>query len=186
MGRDLRMTETASVEHDERHSQTTDEPNDQTEHPAETARGAAKTARGAPENGDRLPYDVVFGLLSNERRRRTLTYLADGENPMTLSDLAEHIAGVENEKPVRALSSSERKCVYVALYQCHLPKMDDANVIDYDQSRGTVALRPETDQLLRHLPDDSEEANQADTGFRVPVLTSLLAFVAGLRGRVPV
>ncbi|MFB6358651.1 MAG: hypothetical protein ABEJ96_06540, partial [Thiohalorhabdaceae bacterium] len=52
-----------------------------------------------------------------------------------LGDLAEHIASIENDKPEVALSSTERKRVYVALYQCHLPKMDDIGVIDFDEDR---------------------------------------------------
>jgi hypothetical protein len=39
----------------------------------------------------------------------------------------------------------------VALYQCHLPKMDDADVIDFDHSRGTVERGPNADQLYVYL-----------------------------------
>ncbi|RLM54050.1 hypothetical protein DVK02_11530 [Halobellus sp. Atlit-31R] len=56
----------------------------------------------------------------------------------TLSDLAEHIGGIENDKSPQALSAQERKRVYVGLYQCHLPKMDDAGAIEFDKNRGTV------------------------------------------------
>ena len=178
-GETTKMTTSESVEDDQRHSENTDEPPNQSGHSGETA-GVD------PENGDRLPYDVVFRLLANERRRHTLTYLTECENPTTLSNLAEHIASLENGKSVRALSSSERKRVYVGLYQCHLPKMDDANVIDYNQSRGTIELRPEADQLLHYLPDDSEETTLTETRLRVPIPSALLALGARLRERVPV
>jgi hypothetical protein len=173
------MTISDLDEDDKEHSKTTDEPTDRSGHSGETA-------RGDPENGERLPYDVVFGLLANERRRRTLTYLTESENPTTLSNLAEHIASLETGKPVRALSSSERKRVYVGLYQCHLPKMDDANVIDYNQSRGTIEIRPEADQLLCYLPDDPEETALTETRFQVPIPTSLLALGARLREQIPI
>ena len=173
------MTMSESVEEDEKHSETTDEPTDRSGRSGETARVDA-------ENGAQLPYDVVFGLLANERRRHTLTYLTECENPTTLSNLAEHIASLENGKPVDALSSSERKRVYVSLYQCHLPKMDDTNVIDYNQSRGTIELRPEADQLVHHLPGESEETTPTETGLRVPIPPALLALGARLRERIPV
>lgn len=102
-----------------------------------------------------VPKDVVFGLLSAERRRLVLQYLADEGGESTLSDLAEFIASLENDKPVSALSSAERKRVYISLYQGHLPKMDDAKVLEYDQSRGHVELREEAAALYAHLEVDS-------------------------------
>lgn len=103
------------------------------------------------DSSDPLPLDIVFGLLSTERRRRVLHYLRDETESTTLGTLAEHIAALENDKPERALTSTERKRVYVALYQCHLPKLDDANVIDFEQSRGTVERGVNADQLDRYL-----------------------------------
>lgn len=106
---------------------------------------------GAEADESPLPKDVVFGLLSVKRRRRILTYLADHGGESTLSDLAEHVASLENDKPVRALTSAERKRVYVCFYQSHLPKLADAGVIDYNQARGTVKLRREARQLYAYL-----------------------------------
>jgi hypothetical protein len=59
---------------------------------------------------------------------------------MTLNELAEQIAGDENDIGVEDLSSQQRKRVYVSLHQNHLPKMDDMGVVDYDRDRGTIAL----------------------------------------------
>lgn len=119
------------------------------------------------EGDHQLPKDVIFGLLSAQRRRRVLAYLAENEAETTLSDLADHIAALENDVEIRLLDSQQRKRVYVALYQCHLPKMDDADVIDFNQSRGAVVRRPEADQLYAYLavgpqsaPDD--ESTQTD------------------------
>jgi hypothetical protein len=98
-----------------------------------------------------LPLDVIFGLLSSQRRRRVLSYLTEDGDNTTLSDLAEHIAAEENDTGIRFLNSQQRKRVYVALYQCHLPKMDDADVIEFNQSRGTVERRPNADQLYAYL-----------------------------------
>jgi hypothetical protein len=96
-----------------------------------------------------------------------------------LSDLAEHIASIENDKPVASLSSSERKRVYICLYQSHLPKMADANVIDYNQARGTIELRSEADQLLGYLPENPDERNQTDKWLRSLLPAPL--FILGTR-----
>jgi hypothetical protein len=108
-----------------------------------------------------LPKDVLFGLLSARRRRRVLEYMRAHGGETTLSDLADHIAAQENDTEIRLLTSQQRKRVYVALYQCHLPKMDDANVIEFDQARGTVRLRPEAQELAPYLELDPTDASRS-------------------------
>jgi len=85
-----------------------------------------------------LGLDQLFEVLQNQRRRYVLNYLREHEEVTTLSDLSEQIAAWENDKEVRRISSSERKRVYVALYQCHLPKMDDMGVVEFEKARGTI------------------------------------------------
>ena len=102
-------------------------------------------------------------MLSAKRRRDVLTYLDESGEESTLGDLAEHIAAMENGIEPRQLSSKQRKRVYVALYQAHLPKMDDANVIDYNQPRGSIELRPEARQLLDYL--DLDRSSTDSGGF---------------------
>lgn len=88
----------------------------------------------------------VFELLQNQRRRRVLRYLTtETDGRATLSDLAEHVAGLENDVPPDRITSTQRKRVYVGLYQAHLPKLDDYGVVDFDKHRGTVDLRDTTD-----------------------------------------
>jgi len=109
---------------------------------------------------DELPLDVVFGILKNRRRRLVLQYLVDVSETSTLGHLAEYIAGIENEKPEEALTSSERKRVYVALYQSHFPKMDDVGVIDFESNRGTVELADNVEQFTRYLNGDEETSER--------------------------
>ena len=102
-----------------------------------------------------VPLDVVFGILKNERRRLVLKYMAEKGSSTSLSDLAEHIASIENDKPPSELGSQERKRVYVGLYQCHLPRMHDSGAIDFDKNRGTVEPGANIDQFYEYL-DQSE------------------------------
>ncbi|WP_142859354.1 DUF7344 domain-containing protein [Salinigranum halophilum] len=105
--------------------------------------------------------DTQFGMLKNRRRRDILRYLRENDDESTLSDLAEFIAAKENGVERRLLSSDERKRVYIGLYQCHLPKMDDARVIDFEKRSGGVRLRPEADQLFAYIDDEDDEEESA-------------------------
>lgn len=110
------------------------------------------------ESGSALPLDHLFEILKNERRRTVLHYLEDHDETVALGDLAEHVAAVENDTTVTQVTSNERKCVYVGLYQCHLPKMDDMDIVDFNQNRGRISLGPNAEQLYEYLDDSGEVA----------------------------
>ncbi len=132
------------------------------------------------QSAEPLSLDLVFEVLKNERRRRVLKFLADKQETVSLSDLAEHIAAIENGKSEAALSSQERKRVYVGLYQCHLPKMDDTNVIDFNGDRGTVALGENAEQLYPFLDTDDEQQRQWPKYYLGHTTLSLALFAAAL------
>ena len=98
-----------------------------------------------------LSKSEVFELLSADRRQAVLLYLDQTDGSAKLGELAEHIAGRECGCPPAELSSQQRKRAYVGLYQCHLPKMSDAGVIEYDSDRGDVALNERSERLLEYL-----------------------------------
>jgi len=137
-----------------------------------------------------LPLDIVFEIIRNERRRLVLEYLEDVEDQTTLSDLAEHIAAIENDTTVEALSAQQRKRVYVGLYQCHLPKMADSGVVEFNKDRGIVRPGPNVDQLEPYLnvADDDEEGAVDERWY--PALTGvavagyLLAAFGGFAGQL--
>lgn len=91
-------------------------------------------------DGNDLPADVTLEVLSNQRRRFVLHYLVHNGDQTTVSELAEHVASWENEKPIRELSHRERKRVRNALRQFHLPKMAEYGFVEFDQQRGDVEL----------------------------------------------
>jgi hypothetical protein len=141
-----------------------------------------------------LSLSTTFELLKNRRRRETISYLLSHEETSTLSDLAEHIAAMENDIEIIELSSDQRKRVYIGLYQCHLPKLDKAGVVDFDKNRGTVVLNTQvTDQLIPYLegdhttPQEPEPASPApeveQTKDGLPV-TAGIAAVVGLLAAV--
>ncbi len=112
--------------------------------------------RAATGDDGRLTTTDVFDVLKNERRRAVIRYLHEHGGSAELSDLAEHVAARENETSVRRLTSQERKRVRIALYQCHLPRMDAIGVIEFDRNRGTVSLRDAASQVRVYLELDPE------------------------------
>lgn len=103
-------------------------------------------------DGGELSKEAAFQLLSNDRRRYVLHYL-DGhpEGAASLGDIATQIAAWENEIPVGDVSSPERKRVYIALHQTHLPKMAEMGVVEYDSGDNVVALEADAAELRRYL-----------------------------------
>lgn len=100
---------------------------------------------------------AIYGLLADRRRRYAIHYLKQRNEAVSLRDLAEQVAAWENEKPVDTLKSQERKRVYIALYQSHLPSMDREGIVEYDSDRGTVSLAEEyadIDIYLEVVPSD--------------------------------
>jgi hypothetical protein len=98
-----------------------------------------------------LPKSEVFEILRNERRRYLLHYLKTYDAPVELGDLATRIAAWEHDEPVEAVTSDERKRVYTTLQQTHLPKLDEAQIVEYDRDRGLVDRTEHTDELNVYL-----------------------------------
>jgi hypothetical protein len=85
-----------------------------------------------PTKGD------VFEVLSNERRRYVLRAIRESESSLDLGSLSEQVAAWENDIPRKQVKYNQRKNVYTALQQSHLPKMDEAGAIDFEENRGII------------------------------------------------
>ncbi|MFD1565701.1 hypothetical protein ACFR99_19430 [Haloarchaeobius amylolyticus] len=101
---------------------------------------------------DELTRDEIFTMLSNRRRRWVLHYLKQTEKQrVDLRSLVDSISAWEYDVPADELPWKKRKRVYTALRQSHLPKLDEAGAIEYDQSRGVVELTDEAAELQMYL-----------------------------------
>jgi hypothetical protein len=103
---------------------------------------AGWTAR--PSDLNSVSLDVVFDMLSVERRRHALRHLfetteSDGTDAVAVSDLARAVARrtTGEATPTR----NQRRRQETSLYQFHLPKLADAGFLDYDADPGRVTLR---------------------------------------------
>lgn len=131
-----------------------------------------------------LPLDVTFGILKNSRRRTILEYLRNEEDTVTVGELAEHIAAIENDMTVKQLNAQQRKRVYIGLYQCHLPKLDDTNVVDFNRDRGLVTLTEQAAPIFDYL-DTAKESPSTTLPHRYFAFTALssgLFLIAQLAG----
>lgn len=98
-----------------------------------------------------LSQDVVFDILSSPRRRYVLYLLRDAGEPVELTTLAEHVAAWENDVEVTEITEQERKRVYVSLYQTHIPRLDEADVVEYNKETGLVSLAGEAREIDSYL-----------------------------------
>lgn len=83
--------------------------------------------------------DTILSAVANEHRRATLNAL-DNSSAKTLEydALVDRVADrVRNEDPRRE-SDEHHQRVRIALYHTHLPKLEEARIIDYEAETGRV------------------------------------------------
>jgi hypothetical protein len=100
--------------------------------------------------GGAMDTDTIFHTLSNRRRRYVLAALCETDR-MTVRELTTTVAAAEYECPPEALDYKQRKRVYTALVQTHLPSMARRGVVDYDKDRGIVAVTTATGTFEPYL-----------------------------------
>lgn len=126
--------------------------------------------------------EEIFDVLCNERRRYVLEYIRESpEESLHLGEMVETIAAWENDKEVVETDYADRKRVYTALRQTHLPKLDESGVIEYDRRRGELqpTERLEDVQLyLDYVPE--HEIPWAQYYLGLSLLAAFLSFVAVL------
>jgi len=105
---------------------------------------------GGPSEPD-ISHDECFDLLSNHRRRYALRYLQQNGERATIGELSDQIAAWENGIGAEEVSYDQRKRVYTSLQQVHLPRLDEADVIAYDDRQGVVETGPAAEELDIYL-----------------------------------
>jgi len=101
---------------------------------------------GAESNSENPSVDELYGVFANRRRRYALHYLQQVDGRTDFGEIAEQIAAWEYEKARQEVTSNERKYVYSALQQRHLPKMHDIGLVEFDKRDGTVEPTPVLDE----------------------------------------
>ena len=120
----------------------------------------------------------VYHLLSNPRRRETLTVLLRRPDEMTLRDLSEKIAATE--AGVDPAPRPLRESVYNALHQTHLPKLDEFGLVEYDADRKIVRPCPQTRSVNRYMDTVTRFGITWGEYYRALGIGGLFAVVASL------
>lgn len=104
---------------------------------------------------DRLPSSVLR-LLAPERRRAVMRALMD--EPNTTHRIDDIVNAIEETYDVGE-ESSNRTYLRSSLHHTHLPKLDDAEVVEYDADDGTVQYRgdPHIEQWVDQIDRIDED-----------------------------
>lgn len=129
------------------------------------------------ERPGEISRDLVFEILSSARRRMILYYLRQHGGHATVNELADQIAAWENEVEPEDLSSQQRKRVYVSLYQTHLPKLSEAEIVDYDDDEGVVEIASRADEIDAFLTPQTESSYPWQLHYLVLTAIGALFFV---------
>lgn len=116
--------------------------------------------RRPPDGASRpVPMEEAFEVLANRRRRYVVHWLLEAGAGTELRQLSRQVAAWENGKPLDRVTAQERRRVYNALQQFHLPKLDDAGVVRYDADRGEIEPTEDLTSLRAYL-DASRRSNR--------------------------
>jgi len=86
------------------------------------------------------PPDALFGALADATRRRVLWYLLD-ESSAAIDELADVLAGWRLDEQ-HTVDPDEHDSFVAALHHTHLPVLNDAGLVDYDDDGATAAATP--------------------------------------------
>mgnify|MGYP002761021882 CR=1 FL=1 len=125
---------------------------------AETNGGHNRTVRSS-SNTDVLSSEFsqneILEVLRNRRRRLVIYYLLDNGGEAAVGELTEYVAVDEYDTSTDEMSSDQRKRVYTGLYQFHLPRLDEIEVIDLDTEANVISLGAKATAIEPYLPRES-------------------------------
>lgn len=97
------------------------------------------------EDQNQIRPDELIDVMRHRRRRQVVAYLQSADTAVFDRDgIARAIAGPERESTARADDTLSQ--ITLVLHHQHLPKMEQAGLIDYDPDDGTVRRRWEPDR----------------------------------------
>ena len=86
-----------------------------------------------------MPHDLtvseILALLANRRRRLLLRSMRDASRPLTRAELAHRIQNPEYDDSV----ADDLRAIQLSLFHSHLPKLEEADVVAYDENEETVS-----------------------------------------------
>jgi len=83
--------------------------------------------------------DTILSAVANEHRRAILNALDTApDNTLEYDTLVDRVADQIRDEDAERVSDEHRQRVRIALHHTHLPKLDEAQIIDYEGDTGHV------------------------------------------------
>ena len=102
--------------------------------------------RGSPIP-DSIFLDSLFRLVRHPHRRTVLSLLIEDDWALTTNDLTKEIAMREHDESIAEIPTDEVTHLYLSLFPCHIPKLADTELIEYDAERRIVEPTETLDQF---------------------------------------
>jgi hypothetical protein len=95
--------------------------------------------------------DRAFDLLRDGTRRRVLRTLRETDGAMALGELAAAADARDEGVPAEEISMDRRERTAVSLHHCHLPKLADAGVVEYDPVANRASATERVEELTPYF-----------------------------------
>lgn len=106
-----------------------------------------------------LTADAIYDMLSNSRRRYLLYHLREFSE-VSVRELSRRMAAWENNIKPSVVRSQQRKRLYTALHQTHLPHLNELGVVEYDRDCGVVKAKERLSIFEPSLEDVQAEGGR--------------------------
>lgn len=95
--------------------------------------------------------EVLLELLSHPYRRFVLAHLDETDDSHTVSEVAAELGAWQAELSLANRTARGVDAIETVLHHCHLPKLAEANVIEYEPTQGAVMLAAGAPAARSHL-----------------------------------
>ena len=95
---------------------------------------------------DALSLDAVYGILSESRRRYLLYYFLENDHA-NVEGVALQLAAWEADVSIDAVTEARKRRVTTSLLHSHLPKLEDHDIVEYDDRTGDVIVGEGFDEI---------------------------------------
>ncbi|ELZ28448.1 hypothetical protein C474_15109 [Halogeometricum pallidum JCM 14848] len=140
------------------------------------------TQPSPPSGGAEISENDLYEMLGNPRRRHALRYLRRCDRPVSVGELAEHVAAAEHDVPVSEVTQAQRKSAYTALHQNHLVKLADAGFVRADRRWAGIELTAAARRLDTDLvgPERTRRLDRYSVALSLAGLAAVLGRSLGL------
>ena len=112
---------------------------DESQEPGSRTIQSINEGTGSSERERSLSADTILSAVANEHRRATLNALDNAsEKTLAYDALVDRVANRVRNEDANLESDEHQQRVRIALHHTHLPKLEEARIIDYEAETGHV------------------------------------------------